>query len=929
MNIWLAMVIQVFIFYSIACHAGDFQVFSRLEQQGQRQIFFVKAQKHDFSPQQDAASCGFSDADNPLPMSLVQDISVKKWNKTSEANCPVLTPKQNDFGFFRKIMTWQPGAEHGNPDDVLVPREFKVSEEGQFGKSLSEIFSRNSSGELTDIATTGQMAVWEARLEDPVFSEAQPREWSWREIEALAYPLNFQKFLLANRNDRNPAFFYESGLWFTTVRSMQLEQETRGAAKEDRWFLPVVVRGDTDLVRAAPLATDVLWQGSAINQDSLGTWIRQWPRQSRESFYQELTSTTQYYQNRGGAVRVSLRGVGSDERLGLIVGRRPSIHFWNRSDLGDRVLSYLALKTRFQYFHNESQGAFPYSLVDTDGQLVLSSNCDFEIKSLGLDQFIVFNNACVAQNAGLQILTPKSLRDTTSPNNLNHESDGNIPLNQPVSMRLPDEQWQRRIDQWLAQIQSIARVGGVLHYGAYYYDMFFGIEEGWPIVAAAQWGLWEEAQSQIEIFFADWVLDRNNYHHQYRNGLANWYFSEVFRLMGGASQNLDRMRNLMPKLLDNVRWTHEARHREDSVRPPHLQGLLPRHIYGGDISTPAISLYSNFTNLKAVEETTDLQQRWLRATPSWEGGEAYRYQLHEAVKAITVMDGDLPFLPLAVDLGVTHRHEGPYARLTTDSLGNYYNLFAPTLLHLGQFRMNSEEFPLRLITDYIEKRGGLWASLPRFYRGLDAVYAIGYIHALLEASHDEMAFRNKALNALQSFFIHAASTDGMSVPEVAGLFQLRFQRDAYESVVRQSPWTYGFFDGMGYLNGDLNMTEPLGAGAGEGLWLIRKALIDETKDQRGLVSDGLILLPAVPRSWWQPGKQMEWHGMPTCFGKVDLHVDINQEGLADIVIRREPGVWESAVPMRHWKLRIWDKDRQVFVDRELPLQNNVRFRVSI
>ena len=60
------------------------------------------------------------------------------------------------------------------------------------------------------------------------------------------------------------------------------------------------------------------------------------------------------------------------------------------------------------------------------------------------------------------------------------------------------------------------RDGQQLKYGAYWYEDYFGVEEGWPIVALAQYGHPDQAQSAAEIMLSPQLMDKTNYHHQYR-----------------------------------------------------------------------------------------------------------------------------------------------------------------------------------------------------------------------------------------------------------------------------------------------------------------------------------------------------------------------------------------------------------------------------
>jgi hypothetical protein len=155
---------------------------------------------------------------------------------------------------------------------------------------------------------------------------------------------------------------------------------------------------------------------------------------------------------------------------------------------------------------------------------------------------------------------------------------------------------------------------------------------------------------------------------------------------------------------------------------------------------------------------------------------------------------------------------------------------------------------------------------------LDAAYSIGIQRELQRRSRRDVRERGRAVAGLQAFFLHAASRNGYTIPEVAGLFPDRLDRKAYERLVRESPWTFGMYDDNRYLDGHISFTEPLGAAAGEALWLIRDALVCEERDENGLPNGELVLLANVPSDWFAEGNEIELKDLPTAYGTVRLKV---------------------------------------------------------
>ena len=152
------------------------------------------------------------------------------------------------------------------------------------------------------------------------------------------------------------------------------------------------------------------------------------------------------------------------------------------------------------------------------------------------------------------------------------------------------------------------------------------------------------------------------------------------------------------------------------------------------------------------------------------------------------------------------------------------------------------------------------------------MYAVGYIDELIERSKMDIENRAKALAALESFMIHASSQNGHTVQEVSGFFPERLDWKEYERTVREAPWNFGMYSVESYLHGHSSFTEPLGSGAGEGLWLIRKSLIDEIKDENGLPDGGLFLLSTIPGDWLKEGKEIRLDNFPTVYGTFDVYI---------------------------------------------------------
>ncbi|MCS6806820.1 MAG: hypothetical protein RMM98_15290 [Acidobacteriota bacterium] len=452
-----------------------------------------------------------------------------------------------------------------------------------------------------------------------------------------------------------------------------------------------------------------------------------------------------------------------------------------------------------------------------------------------------------------------------------------------MKLHLPEGRLNQLYKNLLAQALIILLDGEKLKYGAYWYEDYFGIEEGWPLVALAQYGFQEESKRYAEIMLSADLMDKSNYHHQYRNGLAPWYALEVFRFSGDRQW----LWKITPQLKESAEWTMRAR-RENEGRNELTTGLLPKHAYGGDIRTPAYSIYSNATCWRGLQETgLVFQEVGMEELAKKYLDDAAEYRATILAVCDRILDRSIhpPFLPMALEIGDANKpgykaRETSYPFLLEDDLGNYWSLFAPLFLETGIFPSGEER--ARWITDYLEQRGGVMNGLARFYRGLDHIYGFGYALTLLEAQQ-----REKFLAAFYGMLAHGMSRDTFSSPEVAGVFPLRVSNLFLENTYLDKQWRWGIYGGS-YLHADAATTasEPLSAGAGIVLQLLRKMLISEERDQDQKPTGRLILAPLIPRRWLDEGKRIEVRDAPTYFGSVSfsIHSQVERDHIAVEVI---------------------------------------------
>lgn len=739
---------------------------------------------------------------------------------------------------------------------------------------------------------------------DPILPSDLAEEMPWSQLEAAAYPLDFQKVLIASPNDSSPGFVFQNGQWLTTW----LSADSRHGPKEDQWFAPALLIGDT-LVRPAPLSARTrFWKTD--DGRTLPGWTLEWTHQGitvRQDLFSWRTAPRK-------AARVfvhfQVENAPPGTQLALGLGRRPNVHTWD-----DRTRE----RTPIPFFASAPGYRQDGGLIrDAWNRVVLTSAQSFVVESLGpVEQLARF---ALDKTGRVVLETPQQESDfaetpldvvryeATRTEFITHWTDQ---LSRGAQVRLPSPEWMERIDTWLAQIEAITRVHHHkkerLSYGAYFYQYYFGIEEGWPPMALAVWGRAEEAKRQAALMLEPENRDKTHVHHQSRNGVAPTVAATV------ALQTRDTawLDALAPAMLECAEWTIQVSQAGAETRSDTIRGLLPPHIYGGDIRDPATSLYATVACWRGLVETAaafrlvGTPERDRQAAMLEQEAARLRARLAEVMSSVADRRHQPPFLPLALELpSLQGRHEGPHLDLTATRLGNYWNLFAPSFLELRFGRGKGEDTPDDWVFGFAETHGGLWAGLPRFYDGLDAAYAMGYIGYRLDRAARDPAERHRALAALQSYFLHAASRNGHTIPEVAGLFPYRLERSAYEQLVRESPWNFGMYDADRYLQGHISFTEPLGSGAGSGLMMIRQALVAETRNELGLPDGGLVLFSAVPEAWWLEGQEIVLRDFPTAYGRVSITTRSRLRSAREVTLECTFTPWPGEPANRTFRARI-------------------------
>lgn len=413
------------------------------------------------------------------------------------------------------------------------------------------------------------------------------------------------------------------------------------------------------------------------------------------------------------------------------------------------------------------------------------------------------------------------------------------------SLQFPDAAFQTAWQALLLQTPHFQRQDTVL-YGRFpgvYEDALFGVEEGWNIVSLAQLGHGTRAAAALAAtFLAPAFLQKEGPHHQYRTGLALTYALDVALLAPSPSAVLTPH---WPVLRENAQWIVAAvtstRQLDNGQRPAHF-GLLPRHIYGGDLRELAYSLYATsacWRGLRDASRIAALLGHTQDERHFAQQAQHLRSDLVACAIAIFRHKGQPPYLPFSTT------EDGP-----TPSSGDYYQLFASLILETAVFGWNGPH--AHAITRYLHDTGRQLCGLPRFdvwfgRPGLDAEYARG---TQLAAFH-RREFRRFYLGVLAHLAL-AFDPHTFASPETA--------------VLRQSPAEQ--LDRLHALRSQACRvdSDPCSAGSGVMLQYLRALLACEQRDEDDLPTGRWLLAAPAPAHWFAPGTSFGCQRLPTPSG---------------------------------------------------------------
>lgn len=448
------------------------------------------------------------------------------------------------------------------------------------------------------------------------------------------------------------------------------------------------------------------------------------------------------------------------------------------------------------------------------------------------------------------------------------EDEAEAYLSRGAQLALPDARLDRLWRGLLLHNRLFVR-GGAVRYGLFpgvYDGGLFGVEEGWNIVALAQYGHADEAARTLAATFFDAeFLKKEGQHHQYRNGLALTYLRDVVMLTGDDAL----VRRLWPTVIESADWIAAAfastRHEEGpgGARPPHY-GLMPKHTYGGDLKDPAYSLYGSSACWRGLRDAALLGERLGDGrAAAWRAAAAQaRADLHTAAERTFRASATPPFLPFRTDETTAE----PSAR-------DYHQLFASLVLETALFGWSGRF--ARHLTDYLLQTGRQVLGVARFDQwfgrlGVDAEYSRGtQLCALHRRDFDR-------------FWLGLLGQVGLSCdphtlvsPETAIVYFTEEEHRARLRTLAEQPCRFD--------------SDPCSAGTAVMLQYLRYLVCTEERDEDDLPTGALWLLPAAPPSWFLPGQRIVAERLPTLFGPISLRSEATERTIeVTITAERAP-----------------------------------------
>lgn len=401
-------------------------------------------------------------------------------------------------------------------------------------------------------------------------------------------------------------------------------------------------------------------------------------------------------------------------------------------------------------------------------------------------------------------------------------------LNRGMAIRVPEPRINDAYRAWLAYLfTNVDKEGDRYfpHDGSGFYEMVWGIAAIQSCRAFDLYGYPQEAQKYLDSIC---TLVRPDGELKTAFGLSD-SGTLLVALEDHYHYTRDKewLARVAPTIVKVCDWCIARRAKEKQGQKPDSPtwGLI-KYRPSGDYPEPDYSFLSDTAVCVGLEAAA----RMLPVVGHKEAGRrigaeaaAYRHDIDQAMKrAVFEHEGVrlLPILPAS---------RGWLVRANYASTG-YYSLFASLLLD-DEF-LGADDPHAALLTDALEKRGGLTAGVCSFYALIDHAFSYGYWLQMLK--------RNEPKKAILG--LYASMAYGMS-------------RSTYSGVECTDMRT-----------GANALTLPHLRSGTQQLRLLRFMLVREDGDR-------LLLAQAAPQHWLKHGARIEVLDAPTKFGKLSYTID--------------------------------------------------------
>ena len=401
-------------------------------------VYFLRFGRHTYEPDDESArEAGFGvERMEPVTVAPFQELAAVGWRfpESLRGKDVRVGRKISRDAFWDQILT---------VDSRVVgdPPRYKVVETGEFGAALP-LNVRALSLSAEEIEAQRQSLV------DPMIPHAVDREIPWDELGRRALPLDFQKVLLASRNDSSPGFAFQNGQWLTTWLSRDLPEWT----KEDHWFAPALLIGDT-LVRPAPLSAETRFEKTQHGV-TIPVWTLTWQHRGG-TVTQTMGSVRDFRESTPRVwVKFRLNDLPDDARLAIGLGRRPNVHYWDDTKRERKPVPFFTLEPGYEL---EGQHVF-----DQAHQPILSASAPFQLEPLGPAEMLLvfepkYGNVVYVGTPQKEAL-PGLLASTRTLDTVERqliETASSMADGTGARARLPSREWQERIDIWRSQVAAI------------------------------------------------------------------------------------------------------------------------------------------------------------------------------------------------------------------------------------------------------------------------------------------------------------------------------------------------------------------------------------------------------------------------------------------------------------------------------------------